>query len=414
MLVNTQAQQVYQTTVDKALPWLLLPWLAAKRYYRDGCAGASAALTYTTLFALVPLFTLFISVFNFFPESQQYQQQLLEQVMGFLVPQVGETVQSYLQTFSGKASQLTAIGLVILLVTSVLMIYNIEQAFNTIWRVQRSRRSLYAFMLYWTLLTLGPILLGAALALSASLSGLAWWTDLPLGGRTWQLWVARGLEVLAFTLLYWAIPNYAVRLRHALFGGLLMALLFELAKRLFSLFIQLFPSYEFIYGAFAAVPLFLLWMYLSWQMILYCAQWVAILDLGLVQHKRRPPLPLALQPVQALALLWQAFQRGEGLSEERLRRACGYPQPEQWHSVMDWLQLHWMIADSKGQWRLRYDLHNTPANDWLQSLPWRLPLLDEWPEDVQSLQRLRDNIAATEKLQSELWQGSVADLLGKA
>ncbi len=388
-----------------------LPELVIRRYFQDGCAGLAASLTYTTLFALVPLFTLLVSIFSLLPESEQYQQQLIEPLMSFLVPQVGEVVQEYLQAFSVKASQLTAMGLAILLATSVLMIYNIEQAFNRIWRVRRSRKSLYAFMLYWTFLSLGPILIGATLALSASLSNLAWWLDLPSVVSAWQLWLARGLEVLAFTLLYWVVPNHGVRLRYALVGALLMTALFEVAKWLFAFFIQNFPSYEFIYGAFAAIPLFLLWVYLSWQMILLSAQLVAVLDLGLVHHKSSPPIPLALQPVMALLVLWQHFNQQQGVSEYSLRHYCGYPKLEEWNQVMSWLRKHWMVQDAAGQWRLAANPHQISASHWLQTLPWRLPLAEEWPASMQGLTDLRLQVQEIEQAQKQLWRGSLAELL---
>lgn len=409
MAISERTRRQWTIYMAYARPWLLLPALVAKRYYQDGCVNKAAALTYTTLFALVPLFTLAVSVLSFLPNSVRATEQLIDSMLSYLVPQVGDVVQSYLLTFSANTSQLTAIGLVVLLVTAVLMIHSIEQTFNQIWRVERGRRSLYAFMLYWTILTLGPILLGAALALSASLSSQSW-----LGGddaaKGW-LWLARLMEVAAFTLLYWAIPNFSVRFRHALVGGLLMALLFELAKRLFAGFIQAFPSYEFIYGAFVAVPLFLLWVYLSWQMILFCAQLVAVLDLGLVSESRQQSLPLALQPVHCLALLYQAFGQGRSMSEDQLRYACGLPELQQWRQVKQWLLKSWVQADQEGGWRLAKDPAQTSAHAWLETLPWRLPPLEDWPQSLAQWPQLLQTVEQTEQLQRELWQQSLADLL---
>ena len=156
----------------------------------------------------------------------------------------------------------------------------IEKAFNKIWRVEKPRRGLQAFLIYWTVLTLGPLLLGAGIVLSSYLTTMPLLSKLDgvTGGGVATLWkfLPFTFSILAFTMLYWAVPHCKIKFRDAAVGGLAMAFLFEAAKKIFTWFVSSFPSYELIYGAFAAFPLFLMWIYISWMMILLCAHWVAV------------------------------------------------------------------------------------------------------------------------------------------
>ena len=149
--------------------------------------------------------------------------------------------------------------------TTLMMLLTIEKAFNVIWRVRQPRRGISSFLLYWAILSLGPLLLGAGFAMSTYITSLSLISGphALIGARTVLKAMPLLLSVAAFTLIYAAVPNTRVPLRHALVGGTFTAVLFETAKQLFGLYVSYFPSYQLIYGAFAAVPLFLLWVYLS-------------------------------------------------------------------------------------------------------------------------------------------------------
>ncbi len=153
------------------------------------------------------------------------------------------------------------------------MLVTIEKAFNEIWRVRQPRRGVGRFLLYWAILSLGPLLLGAGFAVTTYITSLSLLhgPDALPGAETLLGLMPLAFSVAAFTLLYSAVPNARVPVRHALMGGVFTAVLFEAAKTLFGLYVSLFPGYQLIYGAFATVPIFLLWIYLSWMIVLFGA-----------------------------------------------------------------------------------------------------------------------------------------------
>jgi len=256
-----------------ALPRHLARFVRAvvQRFHEDRCTRVAGALAFTTVLALVPLTAVALAVFSIFPAFQAWMAVAQEFVYANFVPAFGEVVRTNLQQFALKAGRLTAAGVVLLAATAILLMGTIEQAFNDIWRVQRARRPLQRFVIYWAILTLGPLLIGLSLSLTSSL-----FTGAPLAAQG-PLQVLRRavLEVLpfalqfsAFFLLYSVVPNVAVRWRHALIGALFAAVLFEMAQRAFAWFVFGVASYQAVYGAIAALPVFLIWIYLSWIVIL--------------------------------------------------------------------------------------------------------------------------------------------------
>lgn len=273
-----------------------------RRFVDDRCMQTAGSLTFTTLLSLVPLVTVAFSVLTLFPAFRELTSDLRNLLMGQLMPASSELVQHYLLQFSEKASKLTLLGSLWLLVTAVMTLATVDRALNAIWRTHRRRNTLVVFMVYWALLTLGPLLLGAGIAGSTYLyavyksyvfAGLVHYTD-------WLLLrlVPLLLETAAFCMLFVLVPRARVRFRDALAGGLLTAVLFELAKRGFALYISQFKNYELVYGAFSAVPFFLLWIYLSWLMVLVGAEVTACL--GGNCHKA------AIDDAQAQRSLWLA------------------------------------------------------------------------------------------------------------
>ncbi len=176
------------------------------------------------------------------------------------------------------------IGILFLVVTSILMMKNIEAALNRIWRVAEPRKGLSSFLLYWAVLSLGPILIGLGLLLTSYIASLSFVSSATeMVGRARLLSILPPLfSALAFMLLYVVVPNCHVPLRNAAIGGLFAAILFEIAKRGFVQFVTLSPSYQLIYGAFAAVPLFLVWVYISWGIILLGAELTRLLTVSQV------------------------------------------------------------------------------------------------------------------------------------
>jgi membrane protein len=243
----------------------------AQRYGEDRCARVAGALSFTTLLALVPLTAVAMAVVAVFPVFRPLLDALQEFVYANFVPAAGDVVNHYLQQFARNAGRLTVWGLVFLVVASLMVMATIERTFNDIWHVRQSRKPLHRLLGYWALLTLGPALIGLSLSVTSYIVSLPLFAKgAPLGGlRAAALGALPPLaEWLAFLLLYTVAPSFPVRLRHALVGSLLAMVLFELAKRGFGWFVLSFPTYRLLYGALAALPIFLVWIYLSWVVTL--------------------------------------------------------------------------------------------------------------------------------------------------
>lgn len=249
-----------------------------RRYRSDDCSQRAAALTYTTLFALVPLMTLMYAMFSLVPAFQSIGGQFEQLLFNNLVPSSGLEVQKYLRDFSQQARNLGAVGGLILIVTSYLMLTAIETAFNKIWGVPDNRRGLTGFLLYWGVLSFGPLLVGVGLLIHAYVLSVQFIADgatLPaIGLLNYLPWV---MTWIAFTLIYAAMPNCRVSRRYAAIGGFVTAIFFELAKALFGRLVAN-SDYHTVYGAFAAVPLLLVWIYLSWSLVLGGAELVRSLE----------------------------------------------------------------------------------------------------------------------------------------
>ena len=374
-------QQLWSMVKQIQATFLLL----LKRFIQDDCPQHAAALTYTTLFAVVPLMTVTYSMLSVIPALKGVGDQVQAFLFSHFVPATGEVVQQYLTGFSQQARQLTVVGVVFLIITAFLMIVTIERVFNRIWGVARGRRGLSSFLLYWAVLSLGPLLLGAGFFLSSYVASLPMIMDVTETLNAYLRIVAFIpfiLGLLTFTLLYMAIPNCPVPFRHAVLGGFVAAALFELAKRGFTLFVVYFPSYELIYGAFAAVPLFLFWIYVSWLIVLLGAVFVRVQGLmGAQQSSMSRPLWVLV--VQGLFLLWQQQKQGLGLSESSWRQKMALYDDQQWAQLRSWLQeQQWIQRGEQQHWFLSKDAHDIDLWQLLQhAMDWSPTLMDNLPRD---------------------------------
>jgi len=241
-----------------------------RRFGQDHCLQIASSLTFTTLLALVPLVTITLTLMSAFPVFSGLGEHIRAFLLANMLPEkAGQVVSGYIEQFSGRAGRLTALGTAFLAVTAFMMMFTMERAFNAIWRVSRPRPLAQRIPVYWAALTLGPILIGASLSITSYLVGvsLGITRGTPLAG-TAILWLAPfALTWAAFTLVYYVVPNRAVKPRHALVGGLVAAFVFEMMKRSFAIFVAQMPTYTLVYGAFAVFPIFLLWVYFSWVVI---------------------------------------------------------------------------------------------------------------------------------------------------
>jgi membrane protein len=252
----------------------------AGRFEQDRCQRVAGALSFTTVLAIVPLTAVTLAVLSLAPGFSAWMTVIQDFIYSNFVPAAGEAVQKHLTQFAGKAGRLTAVGLLFLGVTAIMLMATIEQAFNDIWRVANTRKLLHRFLAYWALLTLGPILVAGSLTLTSKIF------TLPFLGRAEVTILRDVLDVMlplafefgAVVLLYTVVPNVSVLWRNALAGGLFAAVLLEVAKYLFAAAMKYFTTYQVIYGAIAALPIFLVWVYISWVIVLLGAIVAATLN----------------------------------------------------------------------------------------------------------------------------------------
>ncbi|SDS76216.1 YihY family inner membrane protein [Pseudomonas oryzae] len=387
-----------------------------RNFFADRIPQSAAALTYTTLFAVVPMMTVTFVMLAAVPAFRDLGEPIQAFIFRNFVPAAGEQVQQYLREFSSQARELTWIGVGVLLATALLTLHTVEGAFNQIWRVQRARRGLSSFLLYWAILSLGPLLLGAGFAASTYVTSLELLSGphaLP-GAATLLARMPLFTGIAAFTLLYAAVPNTRVPLAHALLGGCFTALLFEAAKALFALYVSLFPTYQLIYGAFSAVPLFLLWIYLGWLIVLLGAELVCHLgDAPAWRGNSRPAL------VNLLGLLAQLHARqlsGRALSRAALTRTGWALSEDEWGRLIGFLERERVVsATGAGDWVLCRDLSQLSLEQLLQRWPEPLPraLPERLPEGLQAhwYPRLRDGLLALAQAREAQLGGNLADWL---
>lgn len=251
-----------------------------RRCLNDRINVIAGHLTYVTLLSLVPMFAVMFAMFTAFPMFDDLQGQLEEAILNNLMPASGEALQDYLNRFIENTGQMTTIGVLFLVFVAIMLISTIDRTMNMIFRVKRPRRPIISLAVYWMILTMGPILVGISFAASSYLLSLAAMADeYVYGVRTTLLAMAPYFSTLiAFLMLYVLVPNTVVRMRHAIWGAALAAILFEAAKNAFRLYLQYFPSYELIYGALATIPILIVWVYLSWNIILLGAELTASLS----------------------------------------------------------------------------------------------------------------------------------------
>lgn len=267
---------------------------AKRRLTEERLPQVAGSLTFTTTLALVPLLTIVLAIFTTFPVFSSFRASLEGYFVQTVMPKgIANTIIGNLTQFASKATRLSAVGAVALMFTSSAMMATVERAFNQIWRVKRKRPLPQRVLMYWALLTLGPLLFGLSLTVTSQLflatSGVM--ATVPLFGALFYTAVSLALTTGAYTLLYMAVPNRFVDWRDAVWGGLVAAVAFEIAKRLFGVFIKQFPNYTIIYGALAALPLFLLWMYLSWMITLVGALITAALPVVKYERWWYEPIP---------------------------------------------------------------------------------------------------------------------------
>jgi len=338
------------------------------RIIDDRLNANAAALTFVTLFALVPLLTVTLSIASALPAAGDIEGRLSSFLLQFLLPDSSTQVVDYLSDFISQTRSLTAFGVAILLVTSILMLRNVEKALNDIWRNRASRKPLQSFLLYWAVLSLGPAAIGLGLGVRAYLFAATHdWGGLHAFGLGPLLigLLPFAISTIGLTCLYAVVPNCQVPLRHALVGGVFAAVTFTIARKLFTA-IMAKSSYSLVYGAFAAVPLFLMWIYVTWIIVLLGA--LLAHSLSAYQTTEQAQTPKMMKALDILYLLWRAQQDGRGLSELEILGANdllhGGIDADSWRGIRDTLTTAQVVKRlDRGHYLLSRDLHDLSLAD---------------------------------------------------
>ena len=361
----------------------------AKRFVGDDGLRLASGLSYASLLALVPLLAIAFAILTAFPVFDGVEKRVISTLFEEFLPATDAEMTRRFETFIANANKLTAPGILGLAVTALLLLSNINGAFNTIWRVHEPRALATRVLVYWTLLTLGPLLLGGSISVtsyffaSIQASGLDSWGGL-------DILLTRGfaiaLAAVGFGVIFYVAPNRRVHAWHALLGGLVSAVLFEVLKGAFALYLAVVPGYQAVYGALASIPIFLVWLFLVWCVVLLGAEvaaglpeWRAARARG---HARVGPGGKLALALAILGRLRTAAREGKQLKRDAATR--GLPvTPAETDEVANALRAAGFIARAQGnRWVLAYDLQAASLGDLLQAIGLSLDLGAGWPPAV--------------------------------
>lgn len=349
-----------------------------RSFVRDRCLQNAGVLSYASVLSLIPLMTVAFALLSAFPRFHELIVEIQDFIFTNFLPATGDTVLSYLQTFARQAQDLTMAGLIFLVLTALFMMHTIDQAFDAIWKTHRRRKQIAGFLAYWAVLTLGPLLIGLGLIVSSYLASLPLLGSLtPTQAEKARLIevVPFTLEFLAFTLVYAVMPRRAVPMRHALAGGLLAAVFFEAAKKGFALYITHIAAYKVVYGILAAVPIFLVWIYLSWVIALLGAEFARCLASF---RGGAAELPIAqcgfILSYRVIGHLWRAQQAGNPMSVKKLLDCEPCIHEANLHEVLGTLEAARIVhLTEHGDWALSRDLDRMTLRDIHRASAYPIP-----------------------------------------
>jgi membrane protein len=346
-----------------------------RHFGEDRLFDEAASLSYTSLLSMVPLLAVVFGVASAFPVFQHWSEQLKTFVFTNFVPASGDQIQSYLLGFLESVGKLTLTGTLVLFVTALLLMLRIERAFNLIWRVPTARSIRDRVIMYWSVLTLGPMALGAAIALSAQ----PVFEQVAMGASTHSGWRSVGvfsLSWLGFTLMFLLVPNRRVPWAHAVVGAFLSAVLFGLAKKAFVAFVA-YASFNVIYGALATIPIFLLWLYLVWIVILLGGSLAASLT---TFNDRKvdwgwPSRWGFLLAYRLVGYLWKSQNEGRSMPvEELLDKLEGSTETGLASQLSQLFDAGIVTRDETGSWLLCRDLDTVSLLDLYRAGEYYLPV----------------------------------------
>lgn len=393
----------------------LLVW---KRFSEEGGFRMAASLSYTSLLAVVPLTAIAFSMLAAFPVFEGLRERFQDILFSNFLPQSADAMRDYFDQFVRNTARLTAFGIVGLAVTAVLLLSTVEADLNTIFRVGRARALAPRLLVFWALITLGPLLLGASFSLSTYFFALTRWVG--AGSVPGSMAIVSGvlptvIVIVALSLCFLVVPNRSVRLRDALLGGLVAGLLFSLLRAAFGFYVANFPVYQRIYGAVSVVPIFLIWMYLSWVAVLLGASLTAVLGewragvrtaAGPVDCGRR-----LVAALEILAILRRASRAGRGVSRTDILKAGGLDGRRVDRLLADFQRHGYADRTQRHGWVLVRDLSTVSLYDFMLFLDVAIKPMDTAPHPPGWRMRLSEELAVLTRTQKEAAGTSLGNLL---
>ena len=257
--------------------WKTFGTIFWQRFNQNKLTQAAGYLTYSTMLAIVPLIMVVFSIFSAFPVFNEVTGALKEFIFTNFAPSASDMVGQYIDEFVNNSKKMSAVGIISLIVVALMLINSIDRTLNSIWHDTETRPIFTSFAIYWLILTLGPLLVGASIAASTYVKTMFESASNFSFGLKLLSFVPFLSTWFIFTLIYMVVPNKKVSIKHSAAGALIAAVFFTLGKQAFTWYIVTFPSYQLIYGAMATLPIMLLWIQLSWTVVLLGAQLAAVL-----------------------------------------------------------------------------------------------------------------------------------------
>lgn len=351
-----------------------------QNFLNDHCLENAEALSFTTMLSLVPLTAISLYIAQGFPGFEKVWEQIQTFIFNSFVPSKGHEVLAYLTQFAKQAGNLPVWGIVWLAVVAIVLMVNIERAFNDIWKAKNKRRLVYGVAIYWSVLTLAPILLGIGFASTSyvfSLPFVKGTFDQYIGMNIILTFLPFFFSLISFTGIYYLVPYTKIHFKHAFLGSLVAALLFEIAKYFFVFYVANFHTYEVIYSSLAIFPIFLMWLYLSWSIVLLGAELVHSLSSFKYKRFRKKDYRFVLA-YRIVGHLWQAQKIGISLSFKQLiqlEKDYLLHDPEDVLEVL--LEKRIIKKTEAKEYILTRNLNDMTIYDFFDLLPWKLPKKSE-------------------------------------